>query len=89
MQSLKVLKYFVLIYQFCAVGLFQICIIELITKLGQIHDMFIEPHERSEWVDTKSYQGLAQHFWSLNDQSDHFLIESDHKSKALAGRPRK
>ena len=40
-------------------------------------------------VDTKSYQGLHRHFCPVNDQSDHFLIESDHKSKELAGRPRK
>ena len=40
-------------------------------------------------VDTKSYQGLEGHFWSRNDQSDHFLIERDHKTKPLSGRPQK
>ena len=47
------------------------------------------PTTAASGVDTKSYQGLDRHFWSVNDQSDHFLIESDHKSKPLSGRPRK
>ena len=56
-------------------------------NIQSIHALF-NPMSKLSGVDTKSYQGVHQHFRSINDQSDHFLIESDHKSKVLAGRPR-
>ena len=51
--------------------------------------VYLDPRAQRVWVDTKSYQGLYIYFWSLNDQGNHFLIESDQKSKALSGQPRK
>ena len=51
--------------------------------------ILFNPTSVASGVDTKSYQGLDRHFWSLNDQSDHFLIGSDRKTKPLSGWPRK
>ena len=54
-----------------------------------MHVELFNPTRCARGVDTKSYQGLHRHFWLLNDQSDHFLIESDRKTKPLSGRQRK
>ena len=52
-----------------------------VKKLNKI----IQPHERSERGCTKSYRGLVQHFWSLNDN---FLIARRSSLEILVFSPR-